>query len=672
MSATGEKTKMEVGRLVCVVLKARNLPDKHTFSKQDPYAVIQLSNSSKAQTEPERDGGQHPVWDQQFVLTVYDVEGEKQTLTIQVFAKEPGPHPMLGEGIVQIVPKIAKEWEGNEYDGWVPLGKDGKYRGEVFLEMTYYPRQDILPKKPAKVKPAGAKVQGPKPTGPRILDEQEQEAAKLHPVAFNLQRRQSKLDPKTRLNRPPPRMAPAIEEDGEERRPFGQDRPPSRDPPRDRPPARDSSLQTQGRQPPTSITVNQAPMPIQPWSDQNAVPTSPLAKKSKERPLPLPGEPDAPEVPAFMRPAMGQADKLKQQFGAAPHAPARESVYTGEVPRIDTSNWQQTTVPSQPQPPQQPPVQVQIQSQPPAPQPLSMAGYPPVSFVQDRPVSPIGGPKFYPAATGVYGGALYPAAPIPPVATPSLPIPPQQPPNFYRAPSVPQFPPRQQTPFIQPPPPARPGSVYDGTYVPRAAPAPPKPPTPPPPPPPPAPISPSLSRPAPPPVQVPAPPPPPAPAPAPVPTPVSPPARKHHHHRTRTPSPPSPMSPASSRADSPSPPPRARTPPRSRVRDPSPPRRKAEPEVDPRQARILAEARRQWEQERRDEEMAKKMAEEYDAIEAKEAQKAKEADELSRRTANVMLQDQRKSWADMERERMEADARFARELALQEENEMRR
>lgn len=50
-------------------------------------------------------------------MTVYDVEGEEQKLTVKVFAKEPGPHPLLGTGEVSIVPRKAEQWENNEFDG---------------------------------------------------------------------------------------------------------------------------------------------------------------------------------------------------------------------------------------------------------------------------------------------------------------------------------------------------------------------------------------------------------------------------------------------------------------------------------------------------------------------------------------------------------------------------
>lgn len=39
----------------------RNLRDRHTFTKQDPYASVQLGKVTK-KTEVDKRGGQHPVW----------------------------------------------------------------------------------------------------------------------------------------------------------------------------------------------------------------------------------------------------------------------------------------------------------------------------------------------------------------------------------------------------------------------------------------------------------------------------------------------------------------------------------------------------------------------------------------------------------------------------------
>lgn len=114
--------------------------------QQDPYAVVEVTNSTKEQTKEDKGGGQHPgtsvllpaprvdmrvkanadsrdvmettVWDEQFVIPVYEVEGEPvQKLKIQVFAKEPKKDPLLGEGEIIIHPQAAKQWENNQFDG---------------------------------------------------------------------------------------------------------------------------------------------------------------------------------------------------------------------------------------------------------------------------------------------------------------------------------------------------------------------------------------------------------------------------------------------------------------------------------------------------------------------------------------------------------------------------
>jgi Ca2+-dependent lipid-binding protein len=52
----------EIGTLVVIALRARNLNDKHTLYKQDPYAKLSLNDVTE-QTEIDKRGGQHPTWD---------------------------------------------------------------------------------------------------------------------------------------------------------------------------------------------------------------------------------------------------------------------------------------------------------------------------------------------------------------------------------------------------------------------------------------------------------------------------------------------------------------------------------------------------------------------------------------------------------------------------------
>ncbi|KAL5525525.1 hypothetical protein ACEPAG_6861 [Sanghuangporus baumii] len=141
----------ELGVLVVVVLKARNLPDKHTFSKQDPYAVIQLG-PFKEQTQIDKRGGQHPVWDEDLHLKVLSQETkENRTLKVSSYAKEPKGDELIGVGEVDIKETL----KTGEFDDWVKLEIDGTYRGEVYLELTFFAAgPPSLTRRPSKMAPS--------------------------------------------------------------------------------------------------------------------------------------------------------------------------------------------------------------------------------------------------------------------------------------------------------------------------------------------------------------------------------------------------------------------------------------------------------------------------------------------------------------------------------------
>lgn len=51
----------EIGTLVVVVDRAKNLPNLRTMGKQDPYCAARLGKEAK-KTETDRRGGQTPKW----------------------------------------------------------------------------------------------------------------------------------------------------------------------------------------------------------------------------------------------------------------------------------------------------------------------------------------------------------------------------------------------------------------------------------------------------------------------------------------------------------------------------------------------------------------------------------------------------------------------------------
>ena len=91
------------------------------------------------------------------------------------------------------------------------------------------------------------------------------------------------------------------------------------------------------------------------------------------------------------------------------------------------------------------------------------------------------------------------------------------------------------------------------------------------------------------------------------------------------------------------------------------------PAIDERQASIYAHLQRNREQEEKDARLAAEMAAEYDGQVERAEKERVEMEQLSERTARLMWATNEKSWEDERREREEADAKMARELALSEE-----
>jgi Ca2+-dependent lipid-binding protein len=103
----------ELGTLVVVVLKAKNLHDRHSFYKQDPFAQIAL-NGTTHKTEPDVKGGQHPEWDAEFRFPIHEEQDEKhRTMEIICSRKEPRRDEEIGKGKLD----VSKTLKTGEFDG---------------------------------------------------------------------------------------------------------------------------------------------------------------------------------------------------------------------------------------------------------------------------------------------------------------------------------------------------------------------------------------------------------------------------------------------------------------------------------------------------------------------------------------------------------------------------
>ncbi|OOF94649.1 hypothetical protein ASPCADRAFT_208310 [Aspergillus carbonarius ITEM 5010] len=122
-----------IGTLVVIVDRAKNLPNRKTMGKQNPYCAARLGKEAK-KTDTDVRGGQTPRWDQELRFTVHG-SPDYYKLKVSVFNDEKKTD-LIGETWIDLKDLIIPG--GSQNDHWHPLQFRGKYAGEVRLEMTYY------------------------------------------------------------------------------------------------------------------------------------------------------------------------------------------------------------------------------------------------------------------------------------------------------------------------------------------------------------------------------------------------------------------------------------------------------------------------------------------------------------------------------------------------------
>ncbi|KAL6707264.1 hypothetical protein ACN47E_004252 [Coniothyrium glycines] len=127
-----------IGTLVVIMDRARNLPNKRTMGKQDPYCAARLGKEAK-KTKTDKRGGQTPRWDQELRFTVHD-SPDYHRLKVSVF-NDDRKTELIGDTWVSLDCVLTPG--GGQADDWHGLNCKGKYAGEVRIELTYY---DTRPK----------------------------------------------------------------------------------------------------------------------------------------------------------------------------------------------------------------------------------------------------------------------------------------------------------------------------------------------------------------------------------------------------------------------------------------------------------------------------------------------------------------------------------------------
>lgn len=128
----------EIGTLVVIVDRAKNLPNRKTMGKQDPYCAARLGKEAK-KTETDKRGGQTPRWDQELRFTVHE-SPDYYTLKVSVFNDDKRTE-LIGETRIGLEDIVVPG--GGQNDKWHNLHCKGRFAGEIRIELTYY---DTRPK----------------------------------------------------------------------------------------------------------------------------------------------------------------------------------------------------------------------------------------------------------------------------------------------------------------------------------------------------------------------------------------------------------------------------------------------------------------------------------------------------------------------------------------------
>ncbi|KAL8717705.1 MAG: hypothetical protein Q9225_005082 [Loekoesia sp. 1 TL-2023] len=135
----------EIGTLVVVVDRAKNLPNRKSMGKQDPYCAARLGKEAK-KTDTDKRGGQTPKWDQELRFTVHESPDYYQ-LKVSVFNDDKKTE-LIGETRIGLEDIIVPG--GGQNDTWHNLHCKGRFAGEIRIEMTYYdtrPKEEHFPER---------------------------------------------------------------------------------------------------------------------------------------------------------------------------------------------------------------------------------------------------------------------------------------------------------------------------------------------------------------------------------------------------------------------------------------------------------------------------------------------------------------------------------------------
>lgn len=152
-----------LGTLIVVVMKAKNLHNKRAISKQNPFVSVRIGSSAK-RTPVLLRGGQAPFWDHETRFAIR-TDDDHSALKLCVFDQVGNNVDIIGESLIPLEPALNSS-PRKGFDSWHKISLKGRYVGEVYLEMTFYPKKRSQSARASRV-PVGR----PLPTPP--VDQQD-------------------------------------------------------------------------------------------------------------------------------------------------------------------------------------------------------------------------------------------------------------------------------------------------------------------------------------------------------------------------------------------------------------------------------------------------------------------------------------------------------------------
>ncbi|OAX79456.1 hypothetical protein ACJ72_06226 [Emergomyces africanus] len=248
-----------IGTLVAIIDRAKNLPNRKTMGKQNPYCAARLGKEAK-KTETDMRGGQTPKWDQELRFTVHDSPDYNQ-LKVSVF-NDDKKTDLIGETWIDIKKVIIPG--GGQNDFWHSLQYKGKYAGDIRIELTYYdtrPKDEAIIERRKEAEKVETKTEAVHSglSGPRQAKPPKRRPLPADPTGSSPARPTSSdhiaTPPVSRENHPTPTRQPVpIPEPPQPQLPLTTHTPQAYDTP-------DDFNRTWGPPPPNVISKNSTPLP---------------------------------------------------------------------------------------------------------------------------------------------------------------------------------------------------------------------------------------------------------------------------------------------------------------------------------------------------------------------------------------------------------------------------